>query len=53
MRTEYTYIDIKYYFKKGNASGSELFDMTNGTVTYTLTNEFQTGVLYNLYATQG
>jgi hypothetical protein len=52
MRTEYTTISSKHYFKKDNASGSELFDLTNGAVAYTLTNMFQTSVLYNLFATE-
>jgi hypothetical protein len=53
MRTEYTLIGTKYYFQKDNASGSELFDLTNGTKTYTLTNKFATSVLYDLFATEG
>ena len=53
MRTTYTFVDLKYYFKKDNASGSDLFDFTNGAKTYTLTNTFTTSVLYDLFATEG
>jgi len=52
MRTTYTFAGIKYYFKKDNDSGSELFDFTTGAKTYTLTNKFATAVLYDLFATE-
>jgi len=52
MRTNYSFIELKYYFKKDNESGDELFDFTNGTKTYTLTNKYQTAVLYDLFATE-
>jgi len=53
MRTYYTFIDSKFYFKKDNASGSELFDFTGGTKSYTLTNAAdQFGLLTGLFATE-
>jgi hypothetical protein len=52
MRTAYTTIDTKYYFKKENALGSELFDLTNGAKTYTLTNIADGfGILTGLFTT--
>jgi len=52
MRTNYiAFIDAKFYFKKDNASGSELFDFTGGTKTYTLTNADLSGWLTGLFAT--
>jgi len=41
MRTVYQFIETKYYFKKDNASGSEFFDLTNGTKTYYLQNKLE------------
>jgi hypothetical protein len=53
MRTYYTFFDSKFYFKKDNALGSDLFDFTGGTKSYTLTNiadDF--GILTGLFATE-
>lgn len=50
MRTTYTFVEEKYYFKKDNASGSELFDLTNGTKTYVLENIFKIAEFTDLYA---
>jgi hypothetical protein len=53
MRTEYQFVETKFYFKKDNASGSELFDLTTGTKTYTLTNVADSfGLLTGLFATE-
>ena len=53
MRTEYTFIGTKYYFKKDNANGSELFDFTGGTKSYTLTNiQDSFSMLTGLFATE-
>jgi len=53
MRTTYTFFDGKFYFKKDNAAGSDLFDFVGGTKTYTLTNtEDQMGALTGLFATE-
>jgi hypothetical protein len=53
MRTEYTFLDSKFYFKKDNALGSELFDFTGGTKSYTLTNIADSfGILTGLFATE-
>jgi hypothetical protein len=57
MRTTYTNFlggGTKFYFQKDNALGSELFDLTNGTKTYTLTNmDGGFGTLTGLFATEG
>jgi hypothetical protein len=54
MRTAYTFVETKFYFKKDNSLGSELFDLTNGAKTYTLTNLADGfGLLTGLYATEG
>jgi hypothetical protein len=53
MRTAYTVIESKFYFKNGNASGSELFELTTETKTYTLTNVADSfGLLTGLIATE-
>jgi hypothetical protein len=53
MRTEWTVIETKFYFKKDNASGSELFDFTNGAKSYILTNiADRIGLLTGLFATE-
>jgi len=52
IRTTYTFIELKYYFKKDNASGSELYDFSNDSKSFVLTNSFQTSVLYDLFATE-
>jgi len=53
MRTVYTFIETKYYFKKDNESGSELFDFTGGTKSYTLTNiQDSFSMLTGLFATE-
>jgi hypothetical protein len=54
MRTTYQFIETKFYFKKDNSLGSDLFDLTNGTKTYTLTNVADSfGLLTGLFATEG
>jgi hypothetical protein len=54
MRTTYKFVETNFYFKKDNALGSELFDLTNGTKTYTLTNVADSfGLLTGLFATEG
>ncbi|MDR1857859.1 MAG: hypothetical protein LBQ69_00155 [Treponema sp.] len=54
IRTEYTFVETKFYFKKDNALGSELFDLTAGSKTYTLTNVADSfGLLTGLFATEG
>jgi hypothetical protein len=54
MRTTYTLIETKYYFRKDNASGSELFDFVDGTKTYTLMNTDVGGIgMKDLFATEG
>jgi len=51
MRTTYTMIDSKFYFRKDNTSGSNEFDLTNGTKTYVLqTTDGGFGVLSNCIA---
>jgi hypothetical protein len=53
MRTNYTFIESKFYFKKDDANGSELFDFTVGTKSYTLTNVVdQFNALTGLFATE-
>ena len=53
MRTEYTFLGSKYYFKKDNTNGSELFDFTGGTKSYTLTNiQDSFSMLTGLFATE-
>jgi len=53
MRTVYTMIEYKYYFKKDNAEGSELFDFANGSKTFVLTNTLQQSIVfYDLFATE-
>jgi len=54
IRTTYTYIETKFYFKKDNASGSDLFDLTNGAKTYILENIADSfGILTGLIAKEG
>jgi hypothetical protein len=56
MRTTYvsSFSDTKFYFKKDNASGSELFDLTNGTKTYILESiDGGAGLLTGLFAKEG
>jgi len=52
MRTEHQVIETKFYFKKEDAAGSEVFDLSNGAETYTLSNTDGGlgGVLNNVFA---
>jgi len=51
MRTTYTMIESKFYFRKDNTSGSNEFDLTNGTKTYVLqTTDGGFGVLSSCIA---
>jgi len=54
IRLEYTFLGEPFYFKLNNVSGSELFDLTNGTRTYTL-QTFDAGfcLVTNLFAIEG
>jgi hypothetical protein len=57
MRIDYTFgitDPLKYYFKKPSTT-EELFDLTNGTKSYTLTYDYDTSVFgyySNLFATE-
>jgi len=53
MRTRYTFIDEMFYFKKENSAGSEEFDLTDGTKTYTLENQSSYSILTGLFAKEG
>jgi hypothetical protein len=53
MRIDYTFFDSKYYFKKPSTT-DELFDLTTGIKSYTLTYNYDTNVVgyySNLFAT--
>jgi hypothetical protein len=52
MKESYVNLGTLYYYYKNGTSGSELFDLTNGTRNYTLTNQDGSfGVLTGLVAT--
>jgi hypothetical protein len=55
IRTTYTFMGTGYYFKHNNASGSETFNFTNGTRTYTLSTRHDSGwgFYYDSFAVEG